>query len=681
MMRPAAFFVLPVAMLPGGCGEPDRFEPYDNTTEVARFYEGYNEKVLKELKDDLEELAAKLAAMPAEAEEREGLEEALANTRRRLKSPEFFSFASMSDLPGGLEWKTGMEEPEIGSPEARKGGTFNTYFPSLAFPPTIRSIGKNANNGFRAEHWDNIEMGLVGLHPNTMRTIPGIADRWAVAPDGRTVYFHIDEEARWSDRAPVTVEDFFMTFYVCLSEYITGPWYRQYYGEMFENITRYDDRHLSIRLAHLKPQPEHYAGLAPYARHFYREFGPDFEERYAWRPRPTTGAYVIRGEDIVKGRSITLTRVRDWWARDHKYYRYRFNAGRIKYQLVRSDEKAFELFKKGRIDMMELNLPKRWYEQMEIPALFKGYIQKRTFYNVYPRVPRGLYINHSKPFLGNLDVRIGLQHATNWQKVIDFDLRGDASRLDIYNEGYGKFSNSGIRAREFDPARAREYFARAGFRRQGNDGVLRNAAGQRLSFTITYTADPVIEKIVQRLKEEALKAGLEYRLEGMDGTASYEKVMQKKHDLALWGWGTTPPYPRYFEGVHSINAYDPGTRTPRVMTNNISVYANPEADPLAEQVRFAASEEEIKEASWKLEEILHETAFWIPGFKREFYRIGHWRWMRWPEDFNVKVSREAQESYVYWIDSEVKERTREAMQEGASYPEVDVVYDQYRDEP
>ncbi|NIP96217.1 MAG: ABC transporter substrate-binding protein, partial [Akkermansiaceae bacterium] len=81
---------------------------------------------------------------------------------------DFFTYASMDDLPDDLVWEEGMDEPEIGSPEAKKGGTFNTYFPSLAFPPTIRSIGKNANNGFRGEHWDYIEMALVSLHPNTM---------------------------------------------------------------------------------------------------------------------------------------------------------------------------------------------------------------------------------------------------------------------------------------------------------------------------------------------------------------------------------------------------------------------------------------------------------------------------------------------------------------------------------
>ena len=98
----------------------------------------------------------------------------------------------MEDLPEDLIWEEGLDQPELGSSRAEKGGTFNTYFSGLSFPPTIRPIGRNANNSFRSEHWDNVEMALVSLHPNTMETIPGLADRWAVGKDGRTVYFRIN---------------------------------------------------------------------------------------------------------------------------------------------------------------------------------------------------------------------------------------------------------------------------------------------------------------------------------------------------------------------------------------------------------------------------------------------------------------------------------------------------------
>ena len=70
--------------------------------------------------------------------------------------------------------------------------------------------------------------------------------------------------------------------------------------------------------------------------------------------------------------------------------------------------------------------------------------------------------------------------------MIDIDLRGDAGRLNIYNEGYGQFSNSEIAARDYSPEKAREAFAKAGFTTQGNDGVLQNNKGEKLSFSITF---------------------------------------------------------------------------------------------------------------------------------------------------------------------------------------------------
>ena len=179
-----------------GCDSKKEFADFDNEEEVDGFRVSRNEVVLKELGAKKKEIAKQLAE-PGE-EDRDKLEEDLANTNRRLAYPEFFTYdATLEDLPKGLSWKDGLDQPELGSALAKRGGTFSTYFSGLSFPPTIRSIGKNANNSFRSEHWDNIEMALVSLHPNTMETIPGLADRWAVGEDGRTVYFRINEKASW----------------------------------------------------------------------------------------------------------------------------------------------------------------------------------------------------------------------------------------------------------------------------------------------------------------------------------------------------------------------------------------------------------------------------------------------------------------------------------------------------
>ncbi|MGC4015185.1 MAG: ABC transporter substrate-binding protein [Luteolibacter sp.] len=444
-------------------------------------------------------------------------------------------------------------------------------------------------------------------------------------------------------------------------------------------IATYGDDYVCIRLGFPKPLAAAFAAVIPFQEDFYKEFGPDFEKRYNWRPRPSAGAYVIRKEDIDKGRSISLTRVKDWWAKDKKFFRYRFNPDRIEYMLVRDEEKVFQLFLRGEIDCYLLNDAKKWYDKTEVPQVFNGYIEKATFYNEYPAISRGLYLNLSRPLLSNLDIRIGLQHASNFEKVIELDLRGDAERLNLVCGGYGEFSNPNVRTRPFSVSLAREAFARAGFTKSGPDGVLENAEGQRLSFTINFAKHPIVDPIMLRIKEEALRCGVEYKLEGMDGTASFQKVSRKEHEIAFTGWQQNLPFPDYYQGFYSTEAYEPGSDKPRPMTNNISQFADKTIDPILEENRNASSIQSVKDTSWKLEEIFNERAVWVPSFNRPFFRVGYWRWVRWPDNFNVRLTNEADTSHVHWIDTDIKEETLDAMKPpGRSFPEQNLIFDQYR---
>ncbi len=668
----------------GGCRKVVVEAPYDNTKEKQAFFERHNRQVIEQLAQDTAKLEKELAdpssAPPADGEpvSREEKERQLAALKHRAERPNYFEFLTEEDLPATLKWETNLDDPDLGSPQAKKGGTLRTFFAGLSFPPTIRSLGKEGNNDFRSEHWDNIEMGLVGRHPNTDKSIPALADRWAIGADGQEVYYHIDKEARWSDGKKVTAHDFINFFYIGLSPYLTETFYRTYCGEQFWGIASYGDDYLCIRLADPKPRPEFFANTLPYQVDFFKEFGPDFEQRYNWRTRPTTGAYQILPEDIVKGQSITLSRVKNWWAKDRLYYRNCFNPDRVHYLLIRDMEKAFEMFRLGELDLYPLGLPKYWYEKTEIPEVFKGHIEKAQFYNEYPRVPRGLYFNLANPLLSNRDIRIGICHATNWQKVIDFDLRGDAERLNVFSSGYGVFSEPAIRAREFSVAKAREFFAKAGFNKVGPDGILVNDAGKKLSVAINYTRSEALDAMMQRLKEEARKAGLEFQLDSQDGTASFKKVMNKNHEIAFTGWGITPPYPNYYEHFHSKDAFLPGTRQPRPMTNNISSYGDPVMDALVEGVRNARSEDTIRDLSYKVERIVHDEALWVPGFQRSFYRQGYWRWVCWPDDFNCRISELPETLNLHWIDEDKKKETLEAKRTGKAFPEQSHVYDKYR---
>ncbi|MFR4417187.1 MAG: hypothetical protein ACLT8E_07315 [Akkermansia sp.] len=53
---------------------------------------------------------------------------------------------------------------------------------------TLRAFGPGSENFFNYSAIDNVWLPLVGLHPETFRPIPRLADRWAVSADGKTVF-------------------------------------------------------------------------------------------------------------------------------------------------------------------------------------------------------------------------------------------------------------------------------------------------------------------------------------------------------------------------------------------------------------------------------------------------------------------------------------------------------------
>lgn len=649
------------------------FPPYDGTAEREAFWEFHNKRVVEQLRSREKQLADDLAKAPDDAT-KASLRIDLEQVKARLAKPEFFTFATPADLPAGLAWENGLSEPEIGDPKARKGGTFNSYIPS--FPPTIRVLGENSNNAFRGYHYDDIEMGFVGLHPETGAVIPSLAKEWAVSPDSRTVYYRLDPDAKYSDGVPVEADDWFNTFYLQLSEYPQNPFGNEWYSSQYTNITRYDSHTLSVTLAEPKALAPYWTSLTPMPRHFYKEFGPDFESRYQWRSRPTTGAYVILDGDLKFGRSVTLTRVKDWWAQDKPFYRHRFNPDRLVYRVVRLPEKALELFFQGSLDTFLVADPTHWYERLEIPQVHNGYIHKAKFFNVWPSSSAGLYLNTAVAPLDNRDVRIGICHAMNYQKVIDFDLRGDYRRLNAFSEGYPLLGNPPITAREYSPEKAREAFARAGYTKSGPDGVLATDKGERLVITITHRKSPVIDKYMARLREEALKCGLEVRLESMDGSAAFQKASQKQHQAVQVAWGTTPPFPDHYQHFHGKDAYLEDGKTPRPNTNNLTSFADPRMDALCEAQRKATTVEEYRRTVFEADQIVHDEALWVPGFDQNFYWVASWRWVQWPPGFNVSVSQDPYQNHVLWIDEDVRAETLEAMRSGKTFPETDEVFDQ-----
>jgi microcin C transport system substrate-binding protein len=310
------------------------------------------------------------------------------------------------------------------------------------------------------------------------------------------------------------------------------------------------------------------------------------------------------------------------------------------------------------------------------------------FYNRIPRPNFGLWINQSKAPLDNIDLRDGIQYATNIGLVCQEYFRGVAVVQKTASDGFGWDVNSKVRPRPFDPTKARQHFAKAGYTQQGADGVLTNAQGQRLSFTIT-TLYKQYQDVLVILKQEALKAGLEFNIEVLDPTTGWQKMQEKKHEIALIAYSrTVEMYPRYWEYMSGVNAYDTpyladGSSNParkvKIDTNNITEIADYDLDQLIKQYDKAETMDQVKDLAAKIEQKFHDNASWVNGWAMPFYRVGYRPWVKWPKDFNVMQSLDYEEFWLMWIDPDVQKATLAAKAEGRSLgPQVNV-YDKFKD--
>ncbi len=106
---------------------------------------------------------------------------------------------------------------------------------------------------------------------------------------------------------------------------------------------------------------------------------------------------------------------------------------------------------------------------------------------------------------------------------------------------------------------------------RGKDGIWEKE-GKRYSITITYGNSSFNEAMIV-LKEEAKKAGIEFKLELLDPSASYKKAREKKHDVVFTAFSFPIMTPDPGQFFHSENAHKPDT-------NNLANTDDPKMDKL-----------------------------------------------------------------------------------------------------
>lgn len=559
-----------------------------------------------------------------------------------------------------LKWETNWNDPPIGDPEAKRGGTLYDY--QTSFPLTFRIWGPNSNDAFAA--WNramSIDIfAVVGRHPTTDNFIPILAKEWAIMPDQKTVYYRIDLNAKWSDGKPIVAEDYAEFDEFLGSEHLKDPFYRQYIKDHYESVTKVADDVIKVVGKNKSWRPLSDLAIYPIPRHS-NTLDATWDQRMNYTPPVVPGPYVI--SSWKEGERLELTRLNDWWGDKHPYLKGMYNPDKIVLKVINDTDAALNFLKKGEISVYTVTSAKMWATEMDFPELKKGWIHKKRVWCEAPEGLYGLAMNTKDPLFQNKDFRKAMQHLFNFEEL-NKNLMYNAyiQKASIFTGT--EYEKPGIKPYPFDPKKAREHLKAAGFDKRGPDGILVRPDGTRASFEVIYGTQSFTRHmtVIQNMYK---KAGVEMKLQLLEGATNFKKGQDKAYQMHQFS-RTANFYPDPHQYFHSEFA-------DVIDNNNVWGYKNPEVDKLIEVYRWDLDIEKRKAAMHQIEDIIADEALLIPFFYAPFIRWAHWDYVKMPKAYFPRRTQQHTDYLVMWIDEARQKEMEQIIKENRDLGEDTVV--------
>ena len=277
----------------------------------------------------------------------------------------------------------------------------------------------------------------AGLSPLTVETLLGrsydepftlyglLAESITTDADRTYAEFTLREEARFSDGAPVTVEDVLWSFETLGT--LGNPRYHTAWNKIgaaeitgprtvrFTFNTK--DRELPLIL-----------GLRPILQKAQWQ-GKTFDDSTLETPIGS-GPYVVAGFDT--GKYVSYKKNPDWWGKDLPFNRGQHNFDEVRYDYFGDGGVVFEAFKGGLITSWRETNPAKWASVYDWPDVTRGTIVKSEIPHQRPSGIEGFVMNTRRPLFADWRVREAMILAFNFE-VVNQTLNGGATpRIQSY---------------------------------------------------------------------------------------------------------------------------------------------------------------------------------------------------------------------------------------------------------
>ena len=552
-------------------------------------------------------------------------------------------------------------------PNARVGGRI------VLTPPTVGgsfdklnpiTLKGNAAPGLNTLVFETL-MVASWDEPNSVYGL--LADDIAVADDGLSVQFHLNELARFSNGDPVTAADVAYSFNTLISE-AAAPQFASIYAAvagvkvLAPRLVRFDLRRRSHEM------PILLAGLPV--------FSPKWAGRRAFNEVIDTpiasGPYRIASTS--QQRDITYARRSDYWGWRLPTRRGQFNFSEVVYKLYLDATARLEAFKAGEYDLLQEFIARNWARQYRGPGFESGALKKLELPNHNPAGFQGFVVNLRRPQFQDVRVRQALALALDFQWLNRMLFYGAYKRI----EGY--FANSPFEAHGrpkadelalLEPLRAKlppEVFgdlptmpsttppnslrgnllkARALLEQAGwhwRDGALRNARGQAL--VIDYLDNQgSMSRIISIYSQALQRLGIQLNYRLVDVALYQQRMDTFDFDMTTIRFGgSTSPGSELFDRFGSRAASVQGS-------DNVWGLRDAAVDALIEQVVAANTMNALQAACRALDRVLVCGWYSVPQWYSNTFRVAiAAHKFAWPKTLPLYYQPETWAAQCWWSD-------------------------------
>ena len=403
------------------------------------------------------------------------------------------------------------------------------------------------------------------------KTTPMLASSWQWGAGNKSITFTIRKGVKFSDGTPMSAADVVFTFNL-LKKYpaldLTGVW------SVLSSVTQSgsDQVVMDFKSAAV-PAFYFIAGQTPIVpAHIWSKIANPVA--YPDTKPVGTGPYLVN--PCTKA-NITYTANPHYWQPGEPHI------AKVQYLAYTSNNTANDQLASGQA---------QWGSQY-IPGIKSFYTAKSPNFHYWfpPTVNVSLVPNLKNSLLSNVKVREAMSYAIDRSKVSTIGESGyepPASQSGIVSPTFSSWLDTAAVAKfgkAYDPAKAKQLLASAGFK-PGSDGIMANARGQKLSFSVINIGDYSDWVASMQVVTQDLKAvGIQLTPDNLTNTDFVADLYYGKYQLAYYDQQTFGPSPYY----ELRNWLDSAGSAPigQPAATNYERYSNPATDALFDQ--YAAS--------------------------------------------------------------------------------------------